>query len=453
MLENLRQYQLNRLKYYYAIAEFDSPETAAHIYDQCDSREYLASCTQLDLRFVPEGMEFNEDELKESANHVPDNYEPKFFINPALGQSLVRCTWDENGPDRSGVLNKKYQADDLEQLDMDDYLASDSDKEEETGKPRAKAKERSELLELADSSSGEEDERSIDKYRALLLGGFKTTREDSDGSVDLEVTWDTGLKDTAEGLVKKKTKAEKAKGLESVFDKQRQRKREKAKQLKEQKKIKEMDVQAFSDDELPEGFNASELVASDEGIKEVRTSKHEKKKKRPKAKSEVLTHEATKEGEGESLNLMVMNDKGDTLSKKHFNMKEIAEYDNMTKSKRKRKLKRNELKDFEDDFKIDVKDERFRAMYSSHIYNIDPSSQDYRKTKAMQAIIDEKQRRIRDSERSIDKPKKRKIDPETSLMINSKNSESNNNISTLVKSIKAKSRLHSKKTRPLNGKG
>ncbi|XP_067938736.1 uncharacterized protein [Watersipora subatra] len=155
---------------------------------------------------------------------------------------------------------------------MDDYLASDSDKEEETGKPRTKAKERS------------------------------------------------GLKDTAEGLVKKKTKAEKAKGLESVFDKQRQRKREKAKQLKEQKKIKEMDVQAFSDDELPEGFNASELVASDEGIKEVRTSKHEKKKKRPKAKSEVLTHEATKEGEGESLNLMVMNNKGDTLSKKHFNM-------------------------------------------------------------------------------------------------------------------------------------
>ena len=34
-------------------------------------------------------MEFDEEELKESATHVPDNYEPKFFINPALGQSLV----------------------------------------------------------------------------------------------------------------------------------------------------------------------------------------------------------------------------------------------------------------------------------------------------------------------------------------------------------------------------
>ncbi|XP_067938738.1 ESF1 homolog isoform X2 [Watersipora subatra] len=62
-------------------------------------------------------MEFYEDELKNSAYHVPDNCEPNFFVNPAVGQLLVRCTWDENGPDRSGVFIKKYQAYDLEQLD------------------------------------------------------------------------------------------------------------------------------------------------------------------------------------------------------------------------------------------------------------------------------------------------------------------------------------------------
>lgn len=50
------------------------------------------------------------------------------------------------------------------------------------------------------------------------------------------------------------------------------------------------------------------------------------------------------------LELLVMDGKDNT--RKHFNMKEIVEYDNMTKSKRKRKMKKNELKEVEDDFKV-----------------------------------------------------------------------------------------------------
>ena len=41
----------------------------------------------------------------------------------------VRCTWDENNPDRYSVLNKKYKSADLEDLDMKNYLASDSEDE------------------------------------------------------------------------------------------------------------------------------------------------------------------------------------------------------------------------------------------------------------------------------------------------------------------------------------
>ena len=68
----LREYELAKLKYYFAVAEFDSPQTAETVYAELDGLEFASSSMLLDLRFIPDEIEF-KDRVRQDYADNPQN--------------------------------------------------------------------------------------------------------------------------------------------------------------------------------------------------------------------------------------------------------------------------------------------------------------------------------------------------------------------------------------------
>lgn len=69
----LRKYELQKLKYYYAIVTCNSKETAMYLYDEYNGFEFENTNLRLMMSFVPDEMEFTQ-EVKQEATTVPANY-------------------------------------------------------------------------------------------------------------------------------------------------------------------------------------------------------------------------------------------------------------------------------------------------------------------------------------------------------------------------------------------
>lgn len=209
-----------------------------------------------------------------------------------------------------------------------------------------------------------------------------------------------------------------------------QKKREKNKQKKLQKKHKSdennigLDSDDRESDDVPSDIDMNDPYFAEEFNKpEFKTTKS-KNKKTTNVDNEESDQDEKRKAELE----LLLEDDDD--GKAHFSLKKIQEAEGTTKkSRRKKKLKEKmmEQKQAIPDFEINTKDDRFSALYNSHLYNIDPSDPNFKKTKNMDKLIQEKLKR-----RPTDMPIESQITP--------KKSKQETELDLLVKNIKRKSK-------------
>lgn len=386
--EKLRQYQLNRLRYYYAVVTCDSPETANEIYDKCDGIEYECSANKLDLRFIPDDMTF-EHEPKSTATSLPDGatYEPSVFVNSALQCSSVTLTWDETPHERKIFMERNFSKDDLEEQDLKDYIASDTDSGEDPYGDLiddSEWRQRPGELETAEDESDDVDK--IEKFKELVRS-LKDEKEHRDEKhIEMEVTWEPGLKERTEKKIKKQEQSNKKL---SPWEEYKEKKKKKRLEKKEAHQTKRTQPEDYSDDDLPPDVDLADPYFAEELAQHTQKDnvKKRKKDKKKKIKLSPVDEDNLKRQQAE-LALLVMDSGVD--GKKHF---DLSERKKKKKSAKLRKLDKGKNNMEKNEVIMDVRDPRFKAIYENPLYNVDPSAPEFKRSKTMEAILEEKVKR------------------------------------------------------------
>jgi hypothetical protein len=186
----LRKYELNKLRYYFAIAECSSVAVAESLYEQLDNVEMESSSMIFDLRFVPDDVSFEGREIKEQSNNQrADNrvslefYEaPASFVVSALQQSKLECSWDQDA-ERDRKLTNVSMWRKLKENDLMQYIASSDSSDDENS-------EDEDAMKNAVHDEGDSDDLKTSKsksskaknMRKLLLGDLADEEDGSDAS-------------------------------------------------------------------------------------------------------------------------------------------------------------------------------------------------------------------------------------------------------------------------------
>ncbi|KAI0799008.1 hypothetical protein GGR55DRAFT_671417 [Xylaria sp. FL0064] len=427
----LRAYQLDRLRYYYAIVICSDLSTAEKLYNACDGTEYLASSNFVDLRFVPDDVTFN-DQPRDECDSAVSNYQPTEFVTDALQHSRVKLTWDV-APDEAARREKIKKAftgsrAELEENDFRAYLASDSDGDDDVEEDVVQP----EIDVVADEPKLSKKELKTRKLReALGLGSEPMTKSSMNiGPVgDMQVTFAPALM----GDDKKKEPEAEETTVEKYIRKERERKaRRKEKAVAKRSGGETADQEEPAEPEEDLGFD-DPFFTTDEPVKVSKSSERKEERRRRREEKEAAAAEnAAQRAQLEKIMADDSRDQAEHLD--HFDMDEITRAEK--KKSKKGKKGKNKVEDhggLQEGFDMDVNDDRFTAVFESHEFAIDPSNPKFKATPGMKKLLEEGRKKRKNKSDDYEAP------PETSGKAKKqKIKAANDDISSLVESIRQK---------------
>ncbi|XP_024542740.1 pre-rRNA-processing protein esf1 [Selaginella moellendorffii] len=393
-MEKLRAYEKSKLRYYFAVVTCDSVSTASALYTACDGIEFERTSNILDLQFVPDDREFTV-EPRDVASQIEEGYEAPDFQTAALQLSNVKLTWDDDEPVRAKSLRKKFDPDELKEMDFKAYLASEDE--------------------------DEDDESRREKFRSLLLDNPDEAPDSKKKKdVDMEITFPSGLEELNKKYLErnKKNRDEKE---ETVWEAQLRRKKEKGVDRKKKEKHDETEEKTaiaadedgfndpfFESDPEREADDASE--SEDEKIVPRKVDKDERKKNREERELKKKEDERRKA----ELELLLLDENGGKGGVKGYNLKK-------GKKRSKAKAKESDAKNEELLAKTDFNDPRFSALFNSHHFAIDPTDPQFKRSATkLRAIAEMQQKRFQGQAPGDEpKPRERKEKLELSSLVRS----------------------------------
>ncbi|KAK8128185.1 hypothetical protein PG984_009293 [Apiospora sp. TS-2023a] len=406
----LRKYQLDRLRYYYAVVDCNDKACAESIYQATDGTEYQTTSNFLDLRFIPDGVTF-DDEPRDSCTEVPASYRPTEYVTDALQHSKVKLTWDMHPEEtsRKDDIARAFTGSrsDIQENDLRAYLASDSEDSDAGADGLGPDDETA-----ADEPKLSKKELARKRMReALGLGAEATKSSKKEPTGEMEMTFtasDMGGNESKPDVPEEETT------VERYMRKERERKaakKDKSLSKRDGAKPAEAPKEVSTEQDGDLGFD-DPFFQTEAPVKASKTSlkKEERLKKKAEKEAEATENAAEK---ARLQKLMADDSAGAAEHLDHFDMNEIARAEKQKDKKNKKKQKKQKKDGAEDrgglqqDFEMDVTDERFKKVFESHEYAIDPSDPKFQATPGMKKLLQERRKRTTGEEAGSDRSNKK----------------------------------------------